>query len=445
MKTLFTFAVLALTICVVGNPKHAAAQWPQATSHEPTITTEIGVIAFDREGLSDSPLSITDTVTNTVFLSSEQASDLGSAAGVQGKIIFPSRRTQQTFELRGLYTGWDEVNTVTGDNINSPFFVNGIFQIEDFNGFDLANDQLVAPLPIGVLQSDLALATIPLTTGFDGTVTTLSLVWPGLPGDIFADGVSPPSLSQIFDIDTVTTSYQSDFFSVELMSRRNTRPGVTWLFGPRFVSVREEASVTATGLSPTRIFFDQFNPPFTFVFDGDGDQVFIDATTGEVVDEDDDNAIPQIVFTDISGSEQATAATRAETQNSLIGLQIGLEYNVPVSQDIYFQISGRGGLFFNAARATRSLSPLRQASSNGFDSFTTRESDTSSGESFLAEFSARVYADLIPNSVSCYAGYDLLFIDQLAFAPNQSVATNGVDRTSDLFARGFTFGVKTNY
>ena len=445
MKTLSTFAAIAFVVCVVGNPKHAAAQWPEATSHEPTVTLEFGGIAFDREGDSGTPLTISDTVTNVNTLTTEQASDLGSAAGVQGKVVFPSRRTLQTFELRGAYTGWDEEAVVSGDNIASPFFVPGLLQLEDLLDADITDEPLSTILPIGVLQQDLDQFTIPLTTAFDGDVSTLSLVWPFLPADVFADGVSPPTLDNIFDIQSVTSRYQSDYVSIELMSRRNTNPGVTWLFGPRFVSVREEVAITTTGISPTRIFFDPLNPPFTNVFDADGDQVFIDAITGAVVDEDDDNAIPQIVFTDISGSEQATLATRTEAQNSLMGLQVGLEYNMPVSQDVYFQISGRTGLFANTASVVRSFSPLRQTSSFNANDFVTRDEDSDTGEAWLAEINIRGYVDVIPNRLSCYAGYDLLFIDEIALAPDQLVSPDVVDTSGDLFARGFTFGAKMNY
>ena len=205
------------------------------------------------------------------------------------------------------------------------------------------------------------------------------------------------------------------------------------MFGPRFLSVQERFEVTASGTSTTQFFFPPGAAPFNFTFDADG---------ALVVDDDD---VPITVPIDLTTGTDATAATRAETRNSLIGLQIGLEYNLPVSQDIYFQVSGRGGIFFNSAQTTRSVSPLREATDVNSELFTTAEVDRDSGESFLAEINARFYADLIPNSVSCYAGYDVLFVDQLALAPNQSVAVGGVDRDSDLFARGFTFGVKTNY
>jgi hypothetical protein len=458
VKTLSTFAVIAFAVCAVGNPKHAAAQWPEATSHEPTVTIEFGGIAFDREGDSDSPLSISDTVTNVNTLTNEQASDLGSGAGVQGKVIFPSRRTLQTFELRGSYTGWDEEAVATGDNIGSPFLIPGLLQIEDLIDADITEEPLSTILPIGVLQSDLELFTIPLTTAFDGDVSTLSLVWPFLPDDILAEGISAPTLENIFDVQSLTTRYTSDYTSIELMSRRNTNPGVTWLFGPRFVSVREELQITAAGTSPVRIFqtpgvffTDVFGnpvipvPPGDITVDGDG---FADPDGNPVTVDGlplDDDGNLQAFPVNSFGTEESTLATRTESRNSMIGLQIGLEYNLPITQDIYFQMTGRTGLFANTASVTRSASPLRQASSFNANEFVTRDENSDTGEAWLAEFSVRGYVDVVPNRVSCYAGYDLLFIDEIALAPDQVVSPDVVDTSGELFARGLTFGVKMNY
>ena len=200
MKTLFTFTVIACALCVIGNPKHATAQWPQATSHEPTVTIEVGGIAFDREGRSDSPLVGTDSFTNATVLSDEQATDLGSAAGVQGKIIFPFRKTHQTLELRGSFVGWDQDTSITNSGIASQFFLSGILQLSEPVLFDPAGSVVSSVLPPGVIDDDLMLETIPLTTAFDGTVSTLSLVWPGLPLSVFADGVSPPMLLSLIHI-----------------------------------------------------------------------------------------------------------------------------------------------------------------------------------------------------------------------------------------------------
>jgi len=372
------------------------------------VTIEVGGIAFDREGSSNAPLNATDTITNVQILTNEEGSDLGSAAGVQGKVVFPSRRTGQKFEFRGSYTGWDEEANVAGPNFNSPFVLGGIFRLSDLIGFDPANPaQPVNPvLPVGVTIEDLALSEIPLSTG---DITALELVWPGLPDSFFVDGVSAPPFGDIFDVESINSRYQSDYASLELMSRRNTRPGLTWLYGPRYISVNEESQITALGTAPTRIFF----------------------APGTVVD--------------TGATEQATAASRTDTRNSLIGLQLGLEYNMPISQDIYFQISGRGGAFYNSSSVARSASPLLQTSQTNAGDFSALDRDTDSGESWLAEINIRGYVDLIPNTLSAYAGYDVLFIDQLALAPDQSISIDEVDTSGDLFARGFSFGVKMNY
>ena len=192
------------------------------------------------------------------------------------------------------------------------------------------------------------------------------------------------------------------------MSRRNTRPGVTWLFGARYVSLDEQSEVSALGVSPTRVFFPPGTPDFG-------------TTLG------------------------TTAGVRSETHNSLIGLQVGLEYNLPVSKDIYLQVSGRAGAFYNSVSVDRSVSPLLPGIIPGASDFVPTGSENDSGEAWLAEINIRGYVDFIPNTLSGYAGYDLLFIDELALAPNQSLAGLPIDRSSELFARGFSFGLKMNY
>ena len=405
MKTKFTIAAVAFALCIGGFRQQAAAQWPQATSHEPTATFEFGGLVMDREGLGDSTIVLNDSSTGGRFLTAERATDLGSAAGVQGKVVFPTRRTLQTLELRASYLGWDQDVTLNSGNIDSPFLQQGVLQVADLA--DISADNPVSPiLPVGITADDLSIPVIPLSTG---DVSALSLIMPQLPSGLNVDGLVGPALDELYDIGEYTSSYESDYTSIELMSRRNTRPGLTWLLGPRFISVTEESTFTSVGVSPLRIFFPE----------GSG----IDPTANTA----------------------STAAVRTSTRNSLIGLQLGLEYNVPVTQNFYFQLNGRGGAFYNGMRVGRDGSPLRQQSAINATDFSGGLSDSDSGEAWLAEVSIRGYVDLIPNRMAAYAGFDALYIDQLALAPAQAVVLDRVENSSQIYAKGLSFGVKMNY
>ncbi len=405
MKTLFSIAAVAFALCIAGSPQRATAQWPPATSHEPAVTIEFGGIAFDREGLSDSLVVATDSATGATLLTGDEATDLGSAAGVQGKIVFPSRRTLHTFELRGSYTGWDEDFIVANSNLESAFVLGGIVQVAELAGIDV-NNPMNPLLPPGITAADLAVPNIPLATG---TVSALSLVMPRLPDGLFVDRLAGPDIEDFFDVRELSSKYQSDYTSIELMSRRNHRPGLTWLCGPRFISISEDSEITTLGTSPTRIFL----PPST-------------------------TPLP-------TGTLDATAAVRSETRNSMIGLQLGLEYNMPITQDVYIQVSGRGGAFYNSMHVGRSASPLLPTIATNATDFTAQINDSDSGEAWLAEVSIRGYVDLIPNSVAAYAGFDAVYIDQVALAPAQSVVLTGIENSGELYARGLSFGLKMNY
>lgn len=405
MKTLFTTAAVAFALCIAGSPQRAAAQWPQATSHEPTVTIEFGGIAFDREGVSDSLIVARDSVTGSSLLNSDQATDLGSAAGVQGRVIFPSRRTLHTFELRGSHASWEEEFIVSNSNLDSPFLLNGILQVAQLAGID-ADNPVNPILPPGLTTADLTIPTVPLN---NGTVSALSLVMPQLPDGLLVDGLAGPDLDEFYDVRELNSRYQSDYTSIELMSRRNHRPGVTWLFGPRFISISEDSEFSTIGTSPARIFVDPDTVPLP------------------------------------TGTFDATAAVRSETRNSMIGLQLGLEYNMPITQDVYIQVSGRGGAFYNSMDVSRSASPLLPTFAPNATDFSAQTNESGSGEAWLAEFSVRGYVDLIPNSVAAYVGFDALYIDQIAMAPAQSVVLDRVENSGELFAKGLTFGVKMNY
>ena len=405
MKTKFTIAAVAFALCFGGNCQQSMAQWPQATSHEPTVTIEFGGIAMDREGLNDSTIVATDSFTQGSLLSSEQATDLGSAAGVQGKIIFPTRRTLQTLELRASHAGWEEDVLVNNANLDTPFLLGGILQVADLAGIDAANP-MNPILPPGLTAEDLNIPTVPLNTG---EVSALSLIMPSLPTGLTVNGLAGPDIGEFYDVREYSSRYQSDYNSIELMSRRNTRPGFTWLFGPRFISVSEESEFTTLGVSPTRIFFEP----------GSG----IDPTA----------------------VQDATAGVQTETRNSMVGLQLGLEYNVPVTQDFYLQVAGRGGAFYNSMHVGRAASPLLPTVATNATEFTAQTNQSDSGEAWLAELSIRGYMDLIPNCVSVYAGFDALFIDQVALAPAQAVVLGRVENSSEIYAKGLSFGLKLNH
>jgi hypothetical protein len=247
---------------------------------------------------------------------------------------------------------------------------------------------------------------------------------PDLPEGVTIAGVGLPTGSDFYQVTQVNSRYESIYASIECMARRNTRPGVTWLFGPRMLTVDEKSAISTVGTSPLSIF---------------------------------DTGLPSIPPTTPGDTPiPASASTINEINNALFGLQLGLELNFPVTQDIYFQASGRAAALYNSTSVDRVVNPITPGPlteiPDGIPGNDLLSQDTvftsfnDSGESFLVEFSVRGYVDFIPNLLAGYAGFEGIFISDLALAPNQvSISNNRVDRSGEMFARALSFGLKMNY
>lgn len=197
-----------------------------------------------------------------------------------------------------------------------------------------------------------------------------------------------------FSPDVVDYNYDSRLWSFELNTKRSVAPGLTFLFGPRFISLDEESTTK----------FEQ-------LFDTD------------------------------FGSFNAIGASTIETSNSLYGGQFGFEYNLPITQQIYFSTTGKVGVFANPAE-------MKQTDTNNVDPdpvFSERSKNTGA---FLGEVNARFYCEIIPSTLSAFVGYDAMIIDGVAIAPAQFLTTDpaiGLETSNSPFFNSITFGVLMEY
>ena len=195
---------------------------------------------------------------------------------------------------------------------------------------------------------------------------------------------------------SVDYSYGSDFFSIEVMGRRAVSPGITFMFGPRIVSTKDQV---------------QFS--------------------GSLLVDPGDGSLP-VNFT----STQITEAT-----NILIGLQAGFEFNLPVSNSIYLNGFIRTGGYTNPTEVTTTT----------FDNVSTVMPVTrqlKSTGSFLGEVGGRIYGDIVPNCCSAYFGYEATWIDGIALAPAQLLmptGTTGVETANTPFFQAVTFGLNFTF
>ncbi|MFT5302846.1 MAG: hypothetical protein ACI87E_004030 [Mariniblastus sp.] len=193
---------------------------------------------------------------------------------------------------------------------------------------------------------------------------------------------------------TVNYDYDSDYFSIEVMQRRALSPGITFMFGPRFISTKDKVEFAGSlQVSPGG------GAPFLF-----------------------------------------TQTETTEATNALIGLQAGLEFNVPVTQDIYVNSFIRTGGYMNPTEVITSVR------NNVSGLVGAEQRQTKSTGSFLAEVGGRLYVDIVPNAMSTYVGYEATWIDGLAVAPDQILNTSGgIETANTPFFHAVTFGLNFSY
>ena len=197
-----------------------------------------------------------------------------------------------------------------------------------------------------------------------------------LSSSFFADELNPP---QGFAYNT-----ESDFYSFELMQRRAVWPGMTVSAGPRFISTSD---TTAT----TGLFMDGSAPEFN-TFDA---------------------------------------------KNSLIGLQVGLEYNQPVAQSVFLTVFGRAGGYYNGTKFDTTSTTADPAFA------VTRR--TRSTESFVADAGGRVNFVIVPNCISSFIGYEATVLDGIALSSENIFNPGRIDTNNTVFFQAITFGANFNF
>ena len=207
-----------------------------------------------------------------------------------------------------------------------------------------------------------------------------------LASPFFPDALNPP---ETFDLDI-----ESDYYSFELVKKRSLRPGLTASGGVRYISTSDLLSTTST------------------------------LTTAGVV---------------------GTQLNDFEAKNSLVGLQLGLEYNQPIAQSVFVTLFGRAGGYYNGTEFNTATSASDTAGITDTSVTTTRR--VRSTESFVAELGGRVNFQILPNCFTTFIGYEATAIDGIALsAANVNPATTiRIDTNNTVFFQAITFGAQFTY
>ena len=114
------------------------SQWQRSTLNENKMSIQVGAKVFNRPGDDSSLPIVTDTITNTTLLSSDQATDFGSAFGLEIILNGPGHY-DRNLEFRTVLTNWDEEQSITGVSLASPFFPDPLNPPQTFN-YDIESD-----------------------------------------------------------------------------------------------------------------------------------------------------------------------------------------------------------------------------------------------------------------------------------------------------------------
>ena len=123
MRTFFTISVVAISIATSFSACHCHAQWPGTTrggDHKNWL--EIGGRAYSRPGDGSEIPLITNADTGATLFTAEQATNAGSAPGMEISFGFEGSKYDRQWEFRSIIAGFDVDTTVPGPNLESTLF-----------------------------------------------------------------------------------------------------------------------------------------------------------------------------------------------------------------------------------------------------------------------------------------------------------------------------------
>jgi len=183
-------------------------------------------------------------------------------------------------------------------------------------------------------------------------------------------------------------NYESDLFNIELNAKKAIAPGHTLLAGPRFMYLEDNLTVGINGSFANGAVTVPFNQ-----------------------------------------------TTRITTENPLFGFQVGHNLHLPITRDIYITSFIKVGVFGNTARSEVFQTNSLQA---GTTTFRNRRSQGS----FIGETGGKINMDIFPGILSFYAGYEAMWLDNVALGPPQLLGSvNGTFTTVQMTGTPFIHGL----
>lgn len=276
--------------------------------------------------------------------------------------------------------------TRAGDDNRIPLVSNELTLAPVFDSYQATSLGSAPSVDLGVTFQTQNWGHWEVETTFCRWDNSIGLVGPDLTTP-FLPGLNP---------DAVNYNYDSELFSIELNYRKQWTPGLTFLIGPRFLSLEEHVDFS----SETLILFP---PPFDNV----------DFLTQNTID----------------------------TRNPMFGGQVGLEWDFLLSSGLSVSSFVKVGGFANDARAILTSETSIQD--------LLEEERTKNTGTFVGELGGRLNFNLLGPACVGFIGYQAMWIDGVALAPVQFINSNNssgalfVENTPSF--HGAVFGVQANY
>jgi len=124
VRTFLTITAAAISIAVSSiSVSQCHAQWPGTTrGSDHNNWLEIGGRAYSRPGIDSNIPVITDADTGATLFTADQATNAGSAPGLEISFGFEGERYDRKWEFRSVLADFDVESNVPGPSLASPFF-----------------------------------------------------------------------------------------------------------------------------------------------------------------------------------------------------------------------------------------------------------------------------------------------------------------------------------
>lgn len=111
--------IIVAVLTILASVKDASAQYPFSGAQEKSSQFDFSVRVIDRTDEGNTTPILFDA--GTPILIAEDAFDVNMSVGAELSYIFPGQSGDADYEIRGFFNQWDNLVSITGTGLTSPF------------------------------------------------------------------------------------------------------------------------------------------------------------------------------------------------------------------------------------------------------------------------------------------------------------------------------------